>query len=62
MAAHTIKPLVTATAVSKGGRNGSSETTDQSVKVNLSIRKEMGGNGSNDCHSESSCGDSCCWC
>ncbi len=45
MAAHTIKPLVTATAVSKGGRNGSSETTDQSVKVNLSIRKEMGGPG-----------------
>lgn len=43
MAAYTIKPLVTATAVSTGGRNGHSETTDQSVSVNLSVRKEMGG-------------------
>ncbi len=45
MAAHTIKPLVTATAVSTGGRNGHSETTDKSVSVNLSVRKEMGGPG-----------------
>ena len=43
MAAYTIKPLVTATAISTGGRNGYSETTDQSVSVNLSVRKEMGG-------------------
>lgn len=45
MAAYTIKPLVTATAVSTGGRNGHSETTDHSVSVNLSVRKEMGGPG-----------------
>lgn len=45
MAAHTIKPLVTAVAHSTGGRNGHSETTDHSVSVNLSVRKEMGGPG-----------------
>ena len=45
MAAYTIKPLVTATAVNTGGRNGHSETTDGSVSVNLSVRKEMGGPG-----------------
>jgi len=45
MAAYSIKPLVTATAISIGGRNGHSETTDLSVSVNLSVRKEMGGPG-----------------
>lgn len=45
MAAYTIKPLVTATAVNTGGRNGHSETTDHSVSVNLSVHKEMGGPG-----------------
>jgi lipoyl-dependent peroxiredoxin len=45
MPAHTIKPLITAVANSTGGRNGHSETTDQSVSVNLSVRKEMGGPG-----------------
>jgi lipoyl-dependent peroxiredoxin len=45
MAAYTIKPLVTATAVNTGGRNGHSETADGSVSVNLSVRKEMGGPG-----------------
>jgi len=45
MSAHTIKPLVTATAISTGGRNGHSETTDHSVSVDLSVRKEMGGPG-----------------
>ena len=45
MAAHTIKPLVTAIANSTGGRNGHAETTDGSVSVNLSVRKEMGGPG-----------------
>jgi lipoyl-dependent peroxiredoxin len=45
MAVYTIKPLVTATAVNTGGRNGHSETTDHSVSVNLSVRKEMGGPG-----------------
>src|SRR5512144_2347873 len=45
MAAHTIKPLVTAVAVNTGGRNGHSETDDGSVSVNLSVRKEMGGPG-----------------
>jgi Ohr subfamily peroxiredoxin len=43
MPAYTIKPLVTATAVNTGGRNGHSETTDHSVSVNLSVRKGMGG-------------------
>ena len=45
MAAYTIKPLAVATAVNTGGRNGHSETTDESVAVNLSVRKEMGGPG-----------------
>ena len=45
MAAYTIKPLVTAIARNTGGRNGHSETTDGSVNVNLSVRKEMGGPG-----------------
>ncbi len=45
MSAYTIKPLVTAVAVSTGGRNGHSETEDKSVSVNLSVRKEMGGPG-----------------
>ena len=45
MAAYTIKPLVTATAVNTGGRNGHSETTDHSVSVDLSVPKEMGGPG-----------------
>jgi len=45
MSAQTIKPLVTAVAVSTGGRNGHSETEDKSVSVNLSVRKEMGGPG-----------------
>jgi len=45
MATHTIKPLVTAVANSTGGRNGHTATTDGSVSVNLSVRKEMGGPG-----------------
>lgn len=45
MPAHTIEPLVTATARNTGGRNGRSETTDKSVSVKLSVRKEMGGPG-----------------
>src|ERR1700721_2864296 len=45
MPAYTIKPLVTAIAINAGGRNGHSETTDHSVSVNLSVRKEMGGPG-----------------
>ncbi len=40
-----IKPLFTATAVSTGGRNGKSATTDGMVSVDLSIPKEMGGPG-----------------
>lgn len=45
MSAHTIKPLVTAVAVSTGGRNGRTETTDASVRANLSVPKAMGGAG-----------------
>ena len=45
MSVNTIKSLVTATAISTGGRNGHSETTDHSVSVNLSVPKAMGGPG-----------------
>jgi osmotically inducible protein OsmC len=45
MPAYTIKPLVTGIATNTGGRNGHSETTDHSVSVDLSVRKEMGGPG-----------------
>ena len=38
-----IKTLETAAANATGGRNGHSETTDHSVKVDLSVRKGMGG-------------------
>lgn len=40
-----IKPLVTITATSTGGRNGHSETSDGVVKVDLSVPKELGGPG-----------------
>jgi osmotically inducible protein OsmC len=45
MPAYTIQPVITVTAINTGGRNGHSETTDHSVSVNLSVRKEMGGPG-----------------
>jgi lipoyl-dependent peroxiredoxin len=45
MSANTIKPLATAVAVSSGGRNGHTETTDKSVSANLSVPKSMGGAG-----------------
>ena len=45
MATYTIQPLVTASAINTGGRNGHSETTDHSVSVDLSVPKEMGGPG-----------------
>ena len=38
-----IKQLESAAADATGGRNGHSETTDHSVKVDLSVRKGMGG-------------------
>lgn len=41
----TIKPLFTATATATGGRNGHSETSDGAVKVNLTVPKELGGQG-----------------
>src|ERR1700751_6194623 len=40
-----IKPLFTATATARGGRNGHSEASDHSVAVDLSVPKEMGGPG-----------------
>lgn len=40
-----IKPLFTATATAVGGRNGHSEASDNSVNVNLSVPKEIGGPG-----------------
>jgi lipoyl-dependent peroxiredoxin len=41
----SIKPLFTATATAKGGRNGHSEASDHTVSVDLSVPKEMGGPG-----------------
>ena len=41
----SIKPLFTATATAKGGRNGHTEAADHSVAADLSLPKEMGGPG-----------------
>ena len=40
-----IKPLFTATATATGGRNGHSQAEDNSVSVELSVPKELGGPG-----------------
>ncbi|HEU5196946.1 MAG TPA: organic hydroperoxide resistance protein [Methylomirabilota bacterium] len=40
-----IKPLYTATATARGGRNGRTESSDGMVKADLSVPKEMGGPG-----------------
>jgi Ohr subfamily peroxiredoxin len=40
-----IKPLYTATATAKGGRNGHTQSSDGIVSLNLSVPKEMGGPG-----------------
>jgi lipoyl-dependent peroxiredoxin len=40
-----IKPLFTATATARGGRNGHTESSDGIVKADLSVPKEMGGPG-----------------
>lgn len=40
-----IKPLFTATATARGGRNGHTEAADGSVRADLSVPKEMGGPG-----------------
>ena len=41
----TIKPLHTATATAKGGRNGHTQSSDGLVSVDLSVPKAMGGPG-----------------
>jgi lipoyl-dependent peroxiredoxin len=41
----SIKPLFTATATATGGRNGHTETSDGSVRADLSVPKAMGGPG-----------------
>ena len=41
----SLKILFTATSTATGGRNGHSESSDGSVKVDLSVPKEMGGPG-----------------
>ncbi|MGH8442594.1 MAG: Ohr family peroxiredoxin [Nevskiaceae bacterium] len=41
----SIKPLFTATATAKGGRNGHTEAHDGTVKADLSVPKAMGGPG-----------------
>ncbi len=40
-----IKPLFTATATCKGGRNGHTQADDGSVSADLSVPKAMGGPG-----------------
>lgn len=40
-----MKKLYTAEATTKGGRNGHSETSDGTLKLNLALPKEMGGGG-----------------
>jgi osmotically inducible protein OsmC len=40
-----IKPLFTATATARGGRNGHTQADDGSVSVDLSLPKAMGGPG-----------------
>jgi Ohr subfamily peroxiredoxin len=40
-----IKPLFTISATATDGRNGHSETSDGNLKVDLSLPKEMGGQG-----------------
>jgi osmotically inducible protein OsmC len=40
-----MKPLYTAHATAKAGRNGHAETSDGLIKFDLSIPKEMGGPG-----------------
>jgi Ohr subfamily peroxiredoxin len=40
-----IKPLYTATATAIGGRNGHTESSDGTVRADLSVPKEMGGYG-----------------
>jgi lipoyl-dependent peroxiredoxin len=40
-----VNPLFTATATAIGGRNGHAETSDGAVKVDLSLPKELGGQG-----------------
>ena len=44
----TIKPLFTAHATATGGRNGHTAADDNSVSVNLSVPKAMGGPGKPD--------------
>jgi Ohr subfamily peroxiredoxin len=41
----TIKPLYTAVATARGGRNGHTESADGVVAHDLSVPKEMGGPG-----------------
>ena len=40
-----INPLFTATATAVGGRNGHTETSDGVVKADLSVPRELGGQG-----------------
>jgi osmotically inducible protein OsmC len=40
-----IKPLYTASATARGGRNGHTESSDGLVRVDLSVPKAMGGPG-----------------
>jgi Ohr subfamily peroxiredoxin len=40
-----INPLFTATATAIGGRNGHTESSDGAIKADLSVPKELGGQG-----------------
>ena len=48
MTVSNIKPLFTATAAATGGRNGHTAADDNSVSVDLSVPKAMGGPGKPD--------------
>ena len=40
-----MKVFYTAQAITKGGRNGHSETADRSIKLDMALQKELGGSG-----------------
>lgn len=47
MTALKLKPLYTATATVRGGREGSVESSDGALKLDLKMPKELGGPGGN---------------
>lgn len=58
-----MKKLYTAQATTKGGRNGRSETSDGTLKLDLALVKELGGTGKTGTNPEQlfACGYSACF-